>query len=106
VTLGRAVLAGATGPGAWFVDLSTRFFLVELGAAREHEGVLIGVGLFFCLVALGSSVACLRLSRRVKGQGNEVELVATLGVALGLFSAITIGAALVPHYFFDGVTSP
>jgi hypothetical protein len=100
------VLAAATGPCAWFVDLSARFFLVEHGVAREHEGVLIGVGLFFCLVALGASNACLRLSRRVKGAGGEVLFVATLGAALGLFSAISIGAALVPHYFFDGVTSP
>jgi hypothetical protein len=106
VTLGRALLAAAAGPCAWFVDLSTRFFLVEFGAAREHEGVLIGVGVFFCLVALVASVACLRLSRRVKGHGGEVELVAMLGVALGLFTAITIGAALVPHYFFDGAASP
>jgi hypothetical protein len=105
-TFGRAVVAAAAGPCAWFLDLSSRFFLVEFGAARDHEGLVIVLGLFFCLVALGASLVSLRLWQRVRGQGGELEFVTALGLPLAVFSAIVIAAALVPHYYFDGAASP
>lgn len=44
VSFRRAALVAALGPAAWFVDLSTRFFLVEFGFARQNEGWVIAIG--------------------------------------------------------------
>ena len=100
----RAALTAALGPSAWFVDLSARFFLVEFGFAREHEGVLVALGAALCAVAIGSALASARLRSRARGQPGEAEFTAVLGVALGAFSALVIAAALLPHLSFDGMS--
>jgi hypothetical protein len=106
VSMARATLTAALGPLAWFVDLSVRFFLVEFGFARTHEGVVIAIGAVACAVALGAALACQRMRARVRAQGSEVGFAALLGVALGSFSALVIAAALLPHLYFDGVGTP
>jgi hypothetical protein len=106
VSMARATLTAALGPLAWFVDLSVRFFLVEFGFARTHEGVVITIGAVACAVALAAALACHRLRARVRARGNEVDFAATLGVGLGAFSALVIAAALLPHLFFEGAGTP
>jgi hypothetical protein len=106
VSFATATLVALLGPAAWFVDLSTRFFLVEFGVARAHEPIVLALGVLACLVALAASLASHRLRLRSTGQKGEVEFVAALGVALGAFSALVIAAALVPHFYFDGSATP
>lgn len=106
VSFRRAALVAALGPAAWFVDLSTRFFLVEFGFARQNEGWVIAIGAAFCGVAIASGLASKRLRVRARGQPGEAEFAALLGVALGAFSALAIAASLVPHVFLDGGSPP
>jgi hypothetical protein len=106
VSIARVAFTAALGPLAWFVDLSLRFFLVEFGVARAHEGVVIAVGATAFAVALTAALGCHRLRRRARAQGGEVDFAAILGVTLGAFSALVIAAALLPHLYFDGVGTP
>ena len=106
VRFGRICWAAFAGPGAWALDLVTRYFLVESGVAGPHELGVMAIGLVAALVAVSSSAVCAGIRRRVRGQGADAEFLASLGVALGAFTALVIGAELVPHYFFDGRSPP
>jgi hypothetical protein len=106
VGFGRVCLAAFAGPGAWALDLVTRYFLVESGVAGPHELGVMAVGWVALLIAAGSSAGCVGIHRRVRGHGRDAEFVALLGAALGAFTALVIGAELVPHYFFDGRSPP
>jgi hypothetical protein len=116
VSVARVAFTAALGPIAWFTDLSLRFFLVEFGFARSHEGVVIAIGVFACAIALAAAAACQRLRRRAlahsslsqgsPSHGSELGFAATLGAALGVFSALVIAAALLPHLYFDGAATP
>jgi hypothetical protein len=106
VSFARVLLTALAGPAAWFIDLSTRFFLVEFGVARASEGRVLALGVGFCVIALVAGLASYRLRSRVHDQKGEAEFVASLGVALGVFSALVIASALVPHLYFDGVVTP
>lgn len=103
---GRLCWAAFAGPGAWALDLVARYFLVEAGVAGPHELGVMAIGVVAALIAAASSAVCAGMLRRARGQGTDREFIATLGVALGAFSALVIGAELVPHYFFDGVSPP
>jgi hypothetical protein len=105
-SLGRAVAFAVAGPVLALSDLSTRFFLVEAGFARQHEGIVLGIGAVFCALALGASVVSRHLQRHARGRAREVEFVCALGVALGAFSAVVIVAALLPHAYFAGEGTP
>ena len=102
---GRICWAAFAGPGAWAIDLVVRYFLVESGVAGPHERGVMTIGLVAALSAAGSSVLCAGMRRRARGLGGA-ELIASLGIALGAFTALVIAAELVPHYFFDGVSPP
>jgi hypothetical protein len=106
VGVGRVCLAAFAGPGAWAIDLVARYFLVESGVAGPHELGVMSVGLVALLVAVGSSAWSIGIHRRVRGHSQGAEFIALLGVALGAFTSLVIGAELVPHYFFDGLSPP
>jgi hypothetical protein len=106
VSLRAAVTAALGGPAAWFADLCARFFLVEFGVARAREPAVLAVGVAFLTLAVGASVTSHRLHARAKAKAGELEFVTALGVALGAFSALVIAAALIPHIYFDGGTTP
>lgn len=106
VSIARVALTAAVGPLAWFMDLSVRFFMVEFGFARAHEGVVVAVGASACALAGGAAIACHRLRVRAQRPSSELDFAATLGVALGAFSALVIAVALVPHLYFDGAGVP
>ena len=106
VSLARAVTAAVGGPAAWFADLCARFFLVEFGVARAHEPAILALGVAFFALAVGASIASHRLHARTRAKGGELEFVTALGIALGAFSALVIAAALVPHLYFDGGSTP
>lgn len=80
--------------------------VVESGVAGPHERGVMAIGVFALSIAAVSSVACAGIRRRARALGGDTELVASLGIALGAFSALVIAAELVPHYFFDGVSPP
>jgi hypothetical protein len=106
VRFGRICWAAFAGPGAWAVDLVARYFLVESGVAGPHELAVMTIGIVAVLIAAASSIVCAGMRRRARGHGADAELLASLGVALGAFTALVIGAELVPHYFFDGLSPP
>jgi cation transport ATPase len=105
-SLAAAVALALTGPLVTLGDLSLRFFLVEFGFARQHEAIVLAVGVVSCALALGACVGSNRLRKSARGRAREVEFMASLGVALAAFSAVVIVAALLPHAYFDGEGSP
>jgi hypothetical protein len=94
-------LAALGGPLAWFLDLVTRYFLVESGRASGHERSVSLVGLAFAVLAVSAGAGSLRNLRRLGGSGAGAELVAALGGGLALLSLLAILAALLPHLFLD-----
>jgi hypothetical protein len=103
---GRLFVAAFAGPGAWALDLVARYFLVESGVAGPHELGVMSIGFIALLVAAAASIWCLGIHRRVRGKSNGAEFISLLGVALGAFTSLAIGAELIPHYFFDGLSPP
>jgi hypothetical protein len=96
-----------SGPLIWFSDLVTRYFLVEAGADRQHPLLVLSVGMVGGVLALGASVACWRVGRSIPERQPTPRFMAFAGVALGAFSALAIGAALVPHiFFYHGTEAP
>lgn len=106
VGFARAVALAALGPGLWFADLVARYFLVEAGVAREHELLVAGIGIACALLAASTSVGSAWALRARVPEARDVRFLLELGVVLGAFSALVIGAALVPHLFFGGAEPP
>ena len=89
------------GPGAWFADLSTRYFLVESGRAVGHEWWLGLIGGLYALLSAAAGWGSLRHLRRARAHGAGAELIAALGGGLALLSTLGILAALLPHLFLN-----
>jgi hypothetical protein len=96
----RISLFALAGPSLWFIDLVARYFLVEAGAARQHPILVLSVGVSSALLASAASLACARIARSLSEREPTPRFLAALGAALGAFSALVIGAALIPHVFF------
>jgi hypothetical protein len=101
-----AVTLAASGPSLWFTDLVSRYFLVEAGVARAHEPLVAAIGVLCASFAAGTSAWAAWALRARAPEARDVRFVLQLGVVLGAFSALVIGAALVPHLFFGGVEPP
>lgn len=98
--------AALGGPSAWFADLCSRYFLVESGWAIGREPALVALGSFWFVVAAAAGVLSHRHERRLRAAWPGAALVASLGTALGGFSAFVILAALVPHGFASAGQGP
>lgn len=105
-SLRRALVLALAGPAFSLLDLTVRSFLVELGVARAHEGIVIGIGAVSCALALGAAALSRHEEQRAIGQSREVAFVCSLGTALGAFSAIVILSMLLPHVYLDGGATP
>jgi hypothetical protein len=94
--------AALMGPVAWFLDLNTRYFLVESGVAAVHPIAVPCVGVVWLLVAASASAAGWRTHRRLAQHDRGASFVALLGCVLSGYAALVILAMLLPHLFFDG----
>jgi hypothetical protein len=90
------------GPVAWFLDLNTRYFLVESGVAALHPTLVPCVGIVCLLIAAAASAAGWRTHRRLAQHARGASFVALLGSVLSGYAALVILAMLLPHLFFDG----
>lgn len=90
------------GPSAWFIDLNTRYFLVESGVAAAHPVAAPCVGVACLLIAAGASARCWRVHGRLAAEDHGSRFVALIGCVLSGYSALVIAAMLLPHLFFDG----
>jgi hypothetical protein len=96
------VATALAGPSAWFLDLNTRYFLVESGIASLHPVAVPCIGVFWLLLAAAASAAAWRLHGRLAQQARGARFVALLGCVLSAYAALVILAMLLPHLFFDG----
>jgi hypothetical protein len=97
----RLWLAALGGPVAWFLDLVTRYFLVESGRASDQEKCVGLLGLAFAVLAISAGAVSMRNLRRLGDSAAGAALVAALGGGLALLSLLAILAGLLPHFFLD-----
>jgi hypothetical protein len=98
-------VAALTGPCAWFLDLVTRYFLVESGWASRHEPVVVAVGIGFALLAAFAGLVSFRNFKLIHTERAGARLVAALGAGMGAFSCLVIIAALLPHGFLPAAAN-
>lgn len=101
---GALWLAALGGPCAWFVDLVTRYFLVESGWAARREPVVIAIGVGFALLAALAGLVSFHNFKQLRAECTGARLVAALGSGMGGFSCLVILAALLPHGFLSPVS--
>jgi hypothetical protein len=90
------------GPVAWFLDLNTRYFLVESGVAARHPIAIPCIGLVYLLIAGAASAAGWRRYRQLAQHAHGARFVVLLGCVLSGYAALVILAMLLPHLFYDG----
>jgi hypothetical protein len=95
--------AALVGPCAWFMDLVSRYFLVESGWAARHEALVITLGVGFATLAALAGLLSFRNFEQLSPERSGARLVAMLGSGMGTFSSLVILATLIPHGFLHPV---